>query len=387
MRRVVALLLTLALAAAGGVVVAWAVTRPGDSPTAPEEARAQVAPPTDPAVEFPPALGNLPGIPSDLLVDPASGELWFALFGIAAPETTRLYRYDPLAATVKAYDLPPDVGSPLYSGIALDDRGHVIVGYGQTVIDMDPLSESYKVTTLPDPPLYFYRNYEADKAWITDIIVTGSKVLVGRLNAASVTELDLATGAVTEAPIPPDFGPPVRLLLVPGGLHLSNGFGFGAPRQVANLDLATGGFQPVPVGASDLAAAPDGSVLIATLDVPGIERLRGQSTEALASALQPHMTGIGDVVAVDSARNALWVAGWETGTVARLELATGQTKVYQLPVQVIYGEGVRCPAPVPCPTDVGTTITSVGGLTVDAKGNLYFSDKTKNRIGFIRAAS
>jgi len=377
------LLAAVALAAGLGVLGAWLVGDDGQSPAGelgPVAGAAEVASAGDPAIKFPLALEGLEAPPSDLVIDPQAGELWFSIF---SDNGHKLYRYDPTTDGLEHYDLPSDPGGTgLFSAILVDERGHVLVGYGLTVADFDPVAEKFSVFALPETPANLEVLDANMKPFITDMIALDGKLLIGRLNTAALTELDTNNGDVVEHPIPSSFGCAINMVAA-DGVYMSNWIGFGKERQVARLDIKTDAFEPLAFGASALAADAQGGILAAKMDEAALASVDG----TLASSLDVKeagdiLSGINDALAVDGRSGTLWFTG-NRGTIARLDPATSAVTVYELPRYVVPANVIRGVAGEP-PTD-RIQATWVGGLTVDAEGNLYFSDQTAKRIGIIPA--
>jgi streptogramin lyase len=143
----------------------------------------------DKTIDFPVALGELSNPPSDIAVD-TNGHVWFVIFQYDG-KSNKLYRYDPGKDAVSAFDIPSSSGSELFSAIAVDSRGHVLVADGDTIVDFDPGSESYRVTALPAPvaradPLPGYTG-----TFITDMAADQKDhAYLSRMNTAAILEID-----------------------------------------------------------------------------------------------------------------------------------------------------------------------------------------------------
>jgi streptogramin lyase len=383
LRRVALLLAAVALAAGLGVLGAWLVGDDSQSPAGqlgPVAGAAEVAFAGDPAIKFPPTLESLETPPFDLVTDPQTGELWFPIF---SDKGHKLYRYDPTTDGLSHYDLPSDPGGTgLFSAILVDERGHVLVGYGLTVADFDAVAEKFAVFALPETPANLEVLDANMKPFITDMIALDGKLLIGRLNTAALTELDTNNGDVMEHPIPSSFGCAINMVAAADGVYMSNWIGLGKERQVARLDIKTDAFESLSFAASALAADAQGHIVATRMDQAALASIDG----TLASSLDVKeagdiLSGINDALAVDGRSGALWFTG-NRGTIARLDPATSAVTVYELPRYVVPADVIRGFAGEP--TDQ-IQATGIGGLAVDAEGNLYFSDQTAKRIGIIPA--
>jgi streptogramin lyase len=375
------LLTAVALAAGLGVLGAWLVGGNGQKPTGelgPVAGAAEVPLSGDPAIKFLPALEALEAPPFDLVIDPQTGELWFPIF---TDSGHKLYRYDPTTDALRRYDLPSDPGGTgLFSATLVDERGHVVVAYGLTVADFDPVAEKFAVFALPETPANLEVLDPNMKPFITDMVTLDGKLLIGRLNTAALAELDTNNGDVVEHPIPSSFGCAINMVAAADGVYMSNWIGFGKERQVARLDTKTDAFEPLPFGASALAADAQGGILAAKMDEAALASIDGTLASPLdVKEVGDVLSGINDALAVDGRSGALWFTG-NRGTIARLDPATSAVTVYELPRYVVPASVVRGFAGEPTDQIQGTW---VGGLAVDGEGNLYFSDQTAKRIGVI----
>jgi streptogramin lyase len=337
----------------------------------------------DAAIDFPAALSELAGPPSDIAVD-ANGHVWFVMFQYDG-KSNGLYEYDPGKDAVSTVAIPSSSGSELHSAIAVDSRGHVLVGDGDTIVDFDRASERYSVTALPTPiaradPLPGYTG-----TFITDMAVDQKgHAYLSRMNAAAITEIDLGSGGVREIPFPASFRPVYDIALSGDDIWMTTWFDLvDKPSETGVLNVSTGAFEAVPVKTSALAAAAQGAYGT-SLNSPG---LLNTTREHVSAVVSPNVTdslqGLSDFVATDPKTGAVWMTGDSRPTIARYEPESGLARAYALPryTSHIYSRG--CTEEL-CPS-VGEIRTAVRGLAVAPNGDVYFSDATRNRIGVIHA--
>lgn len=217
-RRILIVLTGVAVVAALCAIVVIAVTDRGSDPSASESTSGQDVPPdldangrleppdseSDPNIDYPESMSELLFPPSDLAVDPNSGDLWFVGFTYNG-ETNDLYHYTPGDDKVERHEIPASNGSQFFSDIAVNSQGEVIVAEGGHVLIVEPNGE-YRDLPLPPP-----ENHAQRKGWegtyVIDMELVGDDVAyITRMNTAAITELDLRDGGVTEIPLDSSLG-------------------------------------------------------------------------------------------------------------------------------------------------------------------------------------
>lgn len=404
-RGILAFVTVAAFGAVGAAIGVWDA-RSGGGGDAPvvlrfvsDEAGAMVISPSgeslgrtnlgDADVQFPAALANLPFSPTQLAIDPSSGDLWFLEFTYS--EKNALYRFDVDKDRVESFAVPASFGSELFSAIAVDQRGHVISAEGFVVLDFEPSTETYKEHTLVQ--ISPYQNTLSDEeAHIADIALGNDNlVYVSRLNVAAVTELNLESGQMRDLPLPKDFGQAYDIELTDGVLWVTSRWDVdsGPPAQTGNLDPKSGRFTVVPGKTTALDAGNDHVYAVSWDADPKLVSVTDGGLAAVTDSAEAEavfaeaITGFFDHMAVDQKSGTVWVAGDGSGAIARFDPSTGSLRSYEMPSY----ETLRfphCPEDFgrECPTS-GLVTTRVRGLAVSPDGDVWFSDGTRNRIGFI----
>ncbi len=369
----------LALAAAG---TPWTWLPAGQRPASAIQTH-------DARVEYPPALSNLDEPIFHMAADASSGDLWFGTFvpedarnppGIGGP---KLYHYQPAGERLTSFALPRDTGTGLWSAVAVDYRGHVLVAYGYSVVDFDPTTTEYVHVILPSNTKYPLVVPDQVGTWASAMAVDPKgRVFVARMSSAALTEVDFAGGSTVEYPFTPSIGPIVDMEATAQGIFLTNWFGFGFSRQTALFDPATGQLRSLNAQTSNLAASQDGTVYGTSIAGQGVLAIDQTGARPVTpAALEGHLEAAADLLALDDADNAIWFAAQGAGTIARWDRSDGSVSIYQLPSQVVPGELSYCIDTVgPCPKELVLT-TVVGALAPDGKGNVYFADQTRSAIG------
>jgi streptogramin lyase len=347
----------------------------------------------DSRVEFPGSISELPNPPSHLAVDPNSGDLWFVMFTYTGT-TNDLYRYSPSKDEVEIRPIPSGTGSEFFSDIAVDDRGHVILAEGDSVLDIDPEGE-YRRLTLP-PSANFAKQPGWDGTYVIDMVLGGDgKAYLTRMNTAAITQIDIETGSTVEIPIPSSMGQFYYLALSGRSLWMTTWADtLDRPSQTAVVDLDTGEVAPTALKSVALVGDAQGRVFLAAqgseTGTPGLliaEPAPGglsASTDQVPTVMlaeDKSLSGLRDYLAVDMDRGTVWVAGGDGITVLQ---TSGRTDHYALPKF----EKVP-PFSIPsacidldCPSS-SDALTSVGGIAVAPDGSLFFSDMSYNRIGVV----
>jgi streptogramin lyase len=276
------------------------------------------------------------------------------------------------------------LGSSLFSDLVADLRGHVIIGYGYSVVDFDPDSESFTQIKLSQTPEYASDNSSEPSAAITALSPgPAGTVFAARLNAASVTRVDLVSGAIQEHPIPESFGAATDMVATGDSLVMTNWIGYGRERQSGSLDLKTGQYQALGQATFSLASDETGAVYGSLVDEPGVAKLAG-SIERLEvpPEISGMLRGTDDLLTLDTKSGVAWVASRGTGRIARWESGTTDWRLYQLPITETH---LRC-FQEPCPPPVKMN-SQVQALAVGPDGTVYFSDATFNRVGVVKPPS
>jgi len=394
-----ALLAVVTLSSVAGALTAY-VWRSDDGPLGPASARLvnevageQAVSPSgsalgrvelgDAAIDFPAALSDLPGPPSDMAVD-VNGHVWFVMFQYDG-KSNELYRYDPGKDAVSSFAIPSSSGSEMHSAITIDDRGHVLVADGESLVDFAPGSGSYSVTALPAPVAHADPLPGHTGTFVTDMAVDEKgHAYLSRMNAAAITEIDLGSGGVREIPFPASFRPVYDIALSGDDIWMTTWFDLiDKPSETGVLNVSTGAFKTVPVKTSALAAASQG-VYGTSLNSAGlVNATRGRISAVVSPNVTDSLQGLSDFVGTDPKSGAVWMTGDSRPTIARYEPESGLTRAYALPryTSHIYSRG--CTEDL-CPS-VGEIRTAVSGLAVAPNGDVYFSDATRNRIGVIHA--
>jgi len=341
-------------------------------------------PSSDPNVEFPRALSELPSPPTQLAVDPKTGDLWFVIFTYNGA-TNDLYHYDSGSATLEKRSIPASTGSEFFSSIAVDGRGHVISAEGSAVLDIDPAGPIRNLS-LPGPA-----NYAQQPGWegtyvIDMALAADGKAYITRMNAAAITEVDLMSGGVKEIAVPTTLGQVYFIELADNALWMTNWGGtVDVPSQTAVLNLITGKTELTSLKAAALAADGKGQVYVSKSDLRGLAR----AGSSAASVESMELTGVVDdgvmeLLAVDSTRGTLWMGGPGIAGIMSSESTGGPVEYYALPY---LPETRRASVPIACVIQAcrspGPAITMVGGIAVAPDGDLFFSDMSFNRIGII----
>lgn len=339
-------------------------------------ASSQVA---DGVVQWPGPLSGLPEAPSHLAVDD-SGRLWFPVF--TAPP--RLYEFDPASGQLRYHELPSDggIGTGLFSGFGRANNGHLVIAYGYLLVDFDPINGRARRYDLPVPPANFRKATLEEGSWVTDLSLGETVAYLGRMNAASVTAVDLTTGVIREIPMPESFGPVLRLLAAPDGIYVSNIYGaVGIGRQMGLLRY-DGKYEGLEGTATDFVLGQGGIVYVSPMgDTP--KELRGQQPSDLFTGDTSAISSGIDYLAADEKSGVLWLGSKGFGRVGRVDTASHAVKWYELPGYEVPVSLRDCLPDVPC--DGTAAVTSVNGLAVAPDGALYFSTGIGNRIGIIRA--
>lgn len=236
-RRILIVASGLLVTAAVCAIIAIAVTDSG-SRTEPDSSR------SDPNIEYPEALSDLPFPPGALAIDASSGDLW--LLGLASDGRTKeLLRYSSSDGTLHRRTVPTSAG--LYSAMAVDSRGHVILAQGGFVLDVDP--EGGYVEYEPPPGGHF-----------TDIAISDDdKAYVSKEYVATIIEIDLRTGEITERPLPASIYRVHYVALAGDRLWMTAPISTeDLPAQTAVLDLETGQTEVIPLKASALGRRRSG---------------------------------------------------------------------------------------------------------------------------------
>lgn len=332
---------------------------------------------SDPRIEYPEALSELPSQPRELAIDPNSGDLWFV--GSDYYNTTNhLYRYDVSTGQLLRRPIPA-AGNGLFSPIAISSAGHVIVAEGALVLDVDPKG-GYVEHELPPT------------GYITDMVLSDDdKAYVAKAYVAAIIELDLRTGEVSEIPLPGSMALVQQIELAGGQLWMAAPIATeDMPAQTAVLDLETGETELIPTQISTAVADWEGRVFVSRQVAPGVVAVdsRDGSIEAGPWTFTREHDGLSwapERLASDNERGRIWMAGGGSGIVS-IEPATGKEEYYPLPSvaeTVQFSGSIRgCEGMEGCATG-RPAFTSVGGIAVAPNGDLFFSDQSYNRIGIV----
>jgi hypothetical protein len=334
----------------------------------------------DERIVFPEVLGDLPAPPGRLLAD-AVGRLWIPLY-LDGYSDAVVYRYDLRTGELESIDLPDDSGSWLFSGLDMAPDGSIVLAYGSTVVVVDQNEASIRAQfKLPEVPRRAVVQTYDEGHWVTDASVGPDGILyVGRMNASSLTTVDLLTGTVSEIEIPASFGPVERVEAGAKGVFISDRFGgVDTDSQSALLtidgDLVSTGrgiTEYVRDGSSGaIAVSADRSLVRLIVDESG-----SVSKASVAESAAQYLSGVHDAIAGDDF-SGLWVAG--RGTEAIVHITDGGVDVFTLPIQNVTNS---CPLDVTC--DVEGSHIHVAGLAVLPDGSVFFSDASNLRIGLIQ---
>ena len=349
----------------------------------------------DPAISFLTDLTSLGVNPQRMALDPGSAAIWFADVP-GAGKSDRLFRYDTSGA-LRSFDVPGSLGTPLGSSIAIDGRGHVILAEGAEVIDLDPATGDHRQYQIPQSSFAapFITEPSAYPGINQIAVGAGNRAYISRINTAAITELDLLGGTMKEIPYPVSFGQVDRLAAADGNLWITNPTTNvnGTQPQTGVIDLATGQYTPVGRVVTGFADRAEQGTLYAMDPNTGIVALDGkQVTEAPSLKVGPQHPGdaylgfgSNDQMAVDPQRGVLWLASNLRTDIVRMDTSTGAVTTYDLPVYLT--TSYTCPDESfmnGCKDPVEAR-SRVGGMAVDAKGDLYFLEEAFSRIGVIRS--
>jgi len=319
-----------------------------------------------------------------LAVDPKTGDLWFVIFTYNGA-TNELYHYDSGSATLEKRSIPASSGSEFFSAIAVDGRGHVISAEGNMVLDIDPAG-GYTELRLPEPANYV-RQPGWDGTYVIDMALSpDGTAYLSRMNTAAITVLNLDTGQTNEIPVSPSLGQFYFIELAGDQLWMTTWADTSvAPSQTAVLNLENAQTELTQVKSVAIAADDDGNIYTSVQGSGGLSRMDSNSAAAEPLAVSSEgLNGLRDFVEVDSARGIIWMAGG-SGIVS-LAPSTGKEERYRLPS---WTEAETAPLSIPAPCLLqecnlsGPATTTIGGIAVASNGDLYFSDKSFNRIGIV----
>lgn len=339
----------------------------------------------DDAVTFPEYLADLPGAPVDIEVNRDNGDLWILV--IPADGYNVLLKNPAGTTDLISYRLPERGVAPANSAMALTDTGNPVVVLGDKVLFVDPESEQYSEWTLsPDA---------SGSVLITGLDVVDGSAILTRWDSEYLSEVSLSTGETKEIKLPQGFEIVDQLVAQGKWVWLikradSEG---GAPAGIGVLDRMTGDFDAVT--RKPFAADLLGNRLIAAAWAPlGLVSIdESDSTEiSVDGAGMDFLSRLGPdgVLVADSDRRSVWITAASASAIGRIELDTGRSHVYELPIYEIEGARVFCPPPEDdsnegasaCPGSF-EMYTHVAAATVTPVGGVYFADTTMNRIGLI----
>jgi hypothetical protein len=118
-----------------------------------------------------------------------------------------------------------------------------------------------------------------------------------------------------------------------------------------------------------------GSSSLARADAKG-------ATPVTIPAEKTSLSGLRDYLAVDDSRSRVWMAGG--AGITSLEISSGATEYYDLPVTAgVVPFSIPASCPGGCDFRPRDEITQIGGIAIAPNGDLFFSDKSFNRIGIV----
>jgi streptogramin lyase len=214
--------------------------------------------------------------------------------------------------------------------------------------------------------------------------LSDEKAYITRMNTSAITELDLASGAVREIPVSPSLGQFYLIELAGRSLWMTTWANTDTSRiQTAVLDLVTGELGLSPVKSVSFGADQEGRVYASQEGQLGLARADSSDRAAVAiTASESSLSGIRDYIAVDNRRNRVWLGGGDG--IASVDPLTGHREHYLLPS---WSETAPLSVPAAClfqECDLGgEAITAVGDIGVAPNGDVYFSDRSFNRIGIV----
>jgi streptogramin lyase len=352
----------------------------------------------DPAIEFPAKLSDFAESPHDIAIT-SDGSVWF-LIQAPGSATFPLYRYDPRLDATEVFELPTTEVTGFFQEIEADARGHLVLGYGYLIVDFDPVTRTFAKFELPVPAALEGKFNIPDRGtYVTDLAVTESgTVYISRWNTASVAELDLTTGKITELPLPPSFGFVWDIELAEGELWITDPAGVDEehPPQTGRLNISTGKFTAIDANAFSMAYDGSERIFAATWEPQGLVEIKESgSTNPRVVPVMPlasqQSSGLAanELVLVDANSGYLWATkNGPRGTIDRLSLKDGALRRLGLPS--IFTSDYSCPPSAegtdPCGSSPVEVLTVPADMALAPNGDLWFIDgQGSGRIGVVHA--
>lgn len=282
-------------------------------------------------VQYPAGLADLgPGV-TRFLIEPATGDLWFA--SIKPDGANRLHRYRQASGSLSSWALPSDPGGGWFVGLAFASDADLWIAWDQTLTRFHiPTGTS---TRYAIPHETQFQVGDGRGKWVRTLAAADDGTLwLAREHAASLLRFDPVTGSFDERGLP-GFGVPNRSTVGPDGrvwLTLArDALTQQEHTKVAVFDPRTGAIQILPLPLWSISF--DGDGLAVGLGLVGLMKV-GATGEIVERQPTPHRVAASDMVQTRGGRSVLTsrfnkVASfdWTTGAWSSEDLAVSTARM------------------------------------------------------------